>query len=76
MNEILGLAPAQAPAEQMFLALVGSVSSAGATLRINGETATATRFKRVVTGQTLAAGDLVLVARVSGSFVILGKIAY
>lgn len=62
--------------EQLFLATVGSVSSAGATLQINGEAATATGFKHVVTGQGLAAGDLVLVARVSGSYVILGKIAY
>lgn len=62
--------------EQLFLAQVGSVSSAGATLQINGEAATATGFKHLVTGQSLAAGDLVLVARISGSYVILGKIAY
>lgn len=62
--------------EQLFLAQVGSVSGAGATLQINGESATATGFKHLVTGQSLAAGDLVLVARISGSYVILGKIAY
>ena len=62
--------------EQLFLAQVGSVSSSGATLQINGEAATATGFKHLVTGQSLAAGDLVLVARISGSYVILGKIAY
>lgn len=62
--------------EQLFLAQVGSVSSSGTTLRINGEDATATGFKHLVTGQSLSAGDLVLVARLSGSYVILGKIAY
>lgn len=62
--------------EQLLLATVGSVTDSGATLAINGQPATATRFKRVVTGQSLAAGDLVLVARVSGGYVIIGKIAY
>lgn len=76
MDELLGLTPARTTPEQLFLAQVGSVSSSGATLQINGEAATATRFKHVVTGETLAAGDLVLVARISGSYVILGKIAY
>lgn len=75
MDELLGLTPARTTPEQLFLAQVGSVSSSGATLQINGEAATATRFKHVVTGETLAAGDLVLVARISGSYVILGKIA-
>lgn len=76
MDELFGLTPARTTPEQLFLAQVGSVSSSGATLQINGEAATATGFKHVVTGQSLAAGDLVLVARVSGSYVILGKIAY
>lgn len=76
MDELFGLTPARNTPEQLFLAQVGSVSSSGATLQINGEAATATGFKHVVTGQSLAAGDLVLVARISGSYVILGKIAY
>ena len=76
MDELFGLTPARTTPEQLFLAQVGAVSSSGATLRINGEAATATGFKHVVTGQSLAAGDLVLVARISGSYVILGKIAY
>lgn len=76
MDELFGLTPARTTPEQLFLAQVGSVGSSGATLQINGEAATATGFKHVVTGQSLAAGDLVLVARISGSYVILGKIAY
>lgn len=75
MDELFGLTPARTTPEHLFLAQVGSVSSSGATLQINGEAATATGFKHLVTGQSLAAGDLVLVARVSGSYVILGKIA-
>ena len=62
--------------EQLLLATVGSVSAQGTTLSFNAETATSTRYKRVQNGQTLAAGDLVLVARISGSYVILGKIGY
>ena len=62
--------------EQLLLATVGSVSSQGTTLAFNAGAASATRYKRVQTGQTLAAGDLVLVARISGSYVILGKIGY
>lgn len=59
-----------------MLATVGSVSSAGTTLILDGQTsATTKRYKRVVTGQTLAAGDRVLVARISGTYLILGKIA-
>ena len=59
-----------------MLATVGSVSAAGTTLILDGQMAATTkRYKRVVTGQTLAAGDRVLVARISGTFVILGKIA-
>ena len=75
MNELLGLTPARTTPEQLFLAQVGTVSASGATLQINGEPATQTSFKVLATGQTLAAGDLVLVARISGSYVILGKIA-
>ena len=62
--------------EQLLLATVGSVNASGTTLAFNGGTASTTRYKRVQTGQTLAAGDVVLVARISGSYVILGKIVY
>ena len=33
-------------------------------------------YKRLLTGETLAAGDLVLCAKVDGTYVVLGKIAY
>lgn len=62
--------------EQLLLATVGSVNASGTTLAFNGGTASTTRYKRVQNGQTIAAGDVVLVARISGSYVILGKIGY
>lgn len=76
MDELFGVE--RAPAEQgtLMIAEVGSSSSSGTTLRFNATGATTTRFKRVVTGQSLSAGDMVLVARVGGGYVIIGKIAY
>lgn len=76
MNELFDPGASASASEQLLIATVGSVSSSGTTLRFNTASATMTRFKRVVTGQSLSAGDMVLVARVSGSYVILGKIAY
>ncbi|MBQ1788801.1 MAG: hypothetical protein II008_01375 [Oscillospiraceae bacterium] len=52
------------------------MSASGATLRINATSPTQTTFKHVETGQSLTAGDMVLVARVGGGYVIIGKIAY
>lgn len=76
MDELFSIAPQPSAREPLMLATVGSVSAAGTTLILDGQTAATTkRYKRVVTGQTLAAGDRVLVARISGTFVILGKIA-
>jgi len=76
LDELFSIAPQPSAREPLMLATVGSVSAAGTTLILDGQTAATTkRYKRVVTGQTLAAGDRVLVARISGTFVILGKIA-
>ena len=61
-------------AAQLMIATVGSADSSGTTLQFNATAATATKFKKI-SGQSLSAGDLVLVARVSGSYVIIGKIA-
>lgn len=75
MNELFDPGASTSASEQLLIATVGSVSSSGTTLRFNTAGATTTRFKRVV-GQSLSAGDMVLVARVSGGYVIIGKIAY
>lgn len=74
MNEIFGGKRASGGQEQFMVATVGSVSAAGATLQINGAAATQTAFKGIA-GQSLSAGDMVLVARVNGSYVIIGKIS-
>lgn len=61
----------------LIVATVGSVSSAGVTLIIPPATqASAKRYKRVINGGSLSAGDLVLAAKLTGTYVILGKIAY
>ena len=76
MNEIFGAEGALSGSETLMIAEVGSSTSSGTTLRFNATGATTTRFKKVVTGQSLSAGDQVLVARVSGGYVVIGKIAY
>ncbi|MBR2582563.1 MAG: hypothetical protein IKD61_04155 [Oscillospiraceae bacterium] len=76
MDELLEIPRELQNAPQLFLATIGDVNSNGVTLSFNGSAATSTRYKRVVTGQTLTAGDFVLVAKISGSYIILGKIAY
>lgn len=56
------------------LATVKSVNSAGVTVILDGETTTTSqRFTRLESA-AIAAGDRVLLAAVSGSYVVLGKI--
>ena len=65
-----------AAGQPLYLATVGSYTTAGATLIFDGQTtATTKRYKRLAS-YTPAAGDRVLVAKISGSYVILGKITY
>lgn len=57
------------------IATVGVVSSAGVTLIFPGQTAaTAKAYKRLDTGQALATGNTVLAVKVSGTYVIIGKL--
>lgn len=63
--------------KQFYLATVGSVSASGTTITFDGQTEPTTkRYKRLIAGTALAAGDRVLVLRTNGSFVILGKIGF
>ena len=63
--------------EDMFKAIVGDVSSDGITLIIPPATeATTKRYKRLLTGSALSAGNEVLVAKVDGTCVVLDKIGY
>ena len=74
MNELF-LAETPETAGALDVATIGSVSNSGITLVINGHT-TEKKYKRLLNGQTLSAGDRVLVAKISGTYVVLGKIAY
>lgn len=62
----------------LYLATIANYnSSTGATLTFDGQTsATTKRYKHVANGTTLSAGDRVLVAKISGTYVILGKISF
>lgn len=65
------------PLNELLLAEVDSVSASGVALILPGmATATQKLYKQVLTGETLTVGDRVLVARISGSYVVIGKIAY
>ena len=64
-------------APALLLATVASVSSSGITLRFSSQSeASEKKYKRLITGQSLSAGNRVLVAKLSGTYVVLGKIAY
>lgn len=76
MDDFLNIPKNNSASGQLFLAVVGSSSASGTTLQINGQAATTTKFKRLQTGQSLSAGDMVLVARLPGGYVVIGKIAY
>lgn len=59
------------------LATIDTVSSSGITLRFDGQSeASQKQYKRLITGTTLSTGDRVLVVKMAGTYVVLGKIAY
>lgn len=60
---------------ELLLATVGTRTTAGVTLILDGQSeATTKRYKSISTGVTLAAGNRVLVARISGTYLVIGKI--
>lgn len=60
---------------QLLLATVGASSDGpGTTLKIDGDSSAGTQRYRKISGQSLSAGDRVLVAQVGGSYVIIGSI--
>ena len=60
----------------LMVATAGNVSSSGITLIIPpATTASEKRYKRLITGGSIAAGDMVLCAKTDGTYVVLGKIA-
>lgn len=59
------------------IATVGEVDSSGVTLIVPpSTTASLKRYKRLMTGGNISSGDLVLIAKIDGTYVVLGKIAY
>lgn len=73
MNELLYAETPEKTSVALDVATVGSVTAAGITLVIQGHT-TEKAYKRLLNGQTLSAGDRVLVAKISGTYVVLGEI--
>lgn len=62
-------------ADALQAATLGAyVSGKGWTLVLDGQTAASAKNYKRLDGATLSAGDRVLVAKLSGTFVILGKI--
>ena len=62
---------------ELFLATVADVTSAGVSILFDGsDTGTTKYYKQLNTGVTLSENDRILVMRQSGSYVVLGKIAY
>lgn len=62
---------------EFYIGTAADVSSAGVKILFDGQAAaTEKRYKILNTGVQVAADDRVIVAKISGSYVVLGKIAY
>ena len=58
---------------EFFLATVSSVASDGVHFVLDGQTAATQKgYKRLQTGQSLAAGARVVVMKQSGTYIVLG----
>lgn len=74
MDELFIVNPKKRAEPLLYLATIGAVTSSGVTLIFDGQTtATAKSYKRLAS-YSPSAGDRVLVAKMSGSYVALGKI--
>lgn len=61
----------------LMLGTVTNVSSAGVKILFDGHAAgTEKRYKQLVTGVVLEVNDRIVVTKIGGSYVVLGKIAY
>ena len=66
---------AEAPAGPLTIATVGTVSTEGVTLILPGAAEpTQAHYPRLASAAVVA-GDIVIIARVSGAWVVLGKLA-
>jgi len=74
LDELFLSVPEKKPSPLLYLATIGTVSSSGVTLIFDGQTTeTAKSYKRLAS-YSPSAGQRVLVAKLSGSYVVLGRI--
>lgn len=60
---------------EMILATAKSVSTAGITIQLDGDSAPLNkRYKSIATGATINANDRVLVLKISGTYIVIGKL--
>lgn len=60
---------------EMVIATVVTRTAAGVTIRLDGENeALQKRYKVISNGVTLAAGNRVLAVKMSGTYIVIGKI--
>ena len=74
MMEIFGAAKVAPALGQIGLATVGAKYTDGVSLIFPGQAAATAKHYKCNTAVTLAAGDRVLIARVSGSVVVICKV--
>jgi len=75
MNNIfLPQAVPASPGQLQVATFQGWVSGKGCTLILEGQTTPTTKYYKRLSSAALTSGDRVLIAEVSGTFVILGKI--
>lgn len=72
--DIFGTTKAATSSGQIGLATVGAKYADGVSLIFPGQTAATAKHYKCNTAVTLAAGDRVLITRVSGSVVVICKI--
>lgn len=58
-----------------YLATVVSVEAAGVALRFDGETEARTKIYRRLAAYSPTEGDRVLMVQISGTYIVIGKIA-
>ena len=64
-------------AAEFLIGTVSDVSSDGVKILFDGQTeATEKRYKQINTGVQLAEDDRIVVMKISGSYVVMGKISY
>ena len=59
---------------EVFLAKAGQTEGGGVKLILPGQTTATQKEYKIIAGATVTAGDLVVCARLSGTYVVLGVI--